>query len=350
MLIGIMHHNSGPPGEFSPFRYRSRILHACDIYRSNSKILTSEGALGVFSAFREEWRRSAQFLVPFDVSRSTGLCSDVVIEITKYLSLNDAINAFSLSILSLLQQTHSKLHLNNPTDRFLEMMPQYFDPRQIASLRITDEFLPSERHFSTWHTFDQVISLTIIVKRMPYLISSLQDGLPNVHRLSLWFGGGIILFTFDKLQMLSFHSVTHLHIRCADPRWDHSWSGTQTNRYWKNTTISSFIFDSEYYPDDQSRSILPCDSQRITSDLLRAMLKFIESLVNVQRVRLLTSQFQIDSFLQASLWRDLINRCVRLDRVILQLVGDGDWTQKAHDIEQDLRRRRPGMIFRIKNT
>jgi hypothetical protein len=139
MLIGIMHHASGPPGEFSPFRYHSRILHSCDIYRSTSKILTSEGALDLLSAFRQEWQRSVQFLVPFDICHSTGLCPDVLALINEYLSLNDAINAFSLSILPLLHQTRSKVHLKNPSVRFLQMIRQYVDPRQIASLHITEE-------------------------------------------------------------------------------------------------------------------------------------------------------------------------------------------------------------------
>jgi hypothetical protein len=33
--------------------------------------------------------------------------------------------------------------------------------------------------------------------------------------------------------------------------------------------------------------------------------------------------------------------------VILQLVDDGDFAQEEHDIEQELRRIRPGITFRI---
>ena len=349
MLIGITHHTSESPRGFSPFEYYPRILQNHFLQNTEER-LRFDKVLDILRSFQQEWQRSQQFLVPFDFSRSTGLCPDILAQINEYLSLNDAINAFSLNILPLFHQTRSKVQLNSPSHRFLEMIPQYFDPRQIASLRTTDEFLPSERHFSTLRTFDQLISLTVIVRRALYLISSLLADLPNVHRLSLWFGGDIILFTFDKLQMLAFHSVTHLHIRCADPGWHHSWSGTQTDGYSKNTTITSLIFDSEYYPNDKGRNTLRRNNHRMSSDLLRAMMKFIELLVNVQRVRLLASQFTIDSFLYADIWRDLINRCVRLDRVILQLVDDGDRTQKAHEIEQVLRRSRPEMIFRTKST
>lgn len=76
-------------------------------------------------------------------------------------------------------------------------------------------------------------------------------------------------------------------------------------------------------------------------------MKFIESLVNVQRVRLITHQCQIEPFLKVHLWQDLINQCVRLDRVMIQLVNDGDFALEAHDIEEELRLSRSEMILRI---
>jgi hypothetical protein len=127
MLIGIMHRTSESSRGFSPFEYYPRLLK-CDRVRDTKERFRFEDILEMFRVFQQEWQRSQQFLVPFDFSRSTGLCPDVVIEITKYLSLIDAINAFSINILSLLQQTHTKLHLNNPTGQFLEMIRPYVDP------------------------------------------------------------------------------------------------------------------------------------------------------------------------------------------------------------------------------
>ena len=80
------------------------------------------------------------------------------------------------------------------------------------------------------------------------------------------------------------------------------------------------------------------------------MMTFIRSLANVQRVRLISRQPEITNFVKGYDWTGLINECVRLDRVIIQLVGDGDLTKEAEDIEQELRAIRPEMIFRIKGA
>ena len=66
------------------------------------------------------------------------------------------------------------------------MIPQCFDPRQIASLRITEHLLVSERYFSALQTFDQLISLTVMTERLSNKISSLLAQLPNLQRLALW--------------------------------------------------------------------------------------------------------------------------------------------------------------------
>jgi hypothetical protein len=348
-LIGIMHHTSHTPTGFSPFEYYPRLLK-CDRVRDTEERFRFEDILEMLRAFQQEWQRSQQFLVPFDFSRSTGLCPDVVVEITQYLSLIDAINAFSINILSLLQQTHSKLHLNNPTDRLLKVISPYVDRGQIASLRITVGLLRSENYFSTVQKFDQVISLTVITALSAQTVSSIIAHLLNVHRLSLWYQGCINLFIGRELQTVPFHSITHLHIRCAGSTHNHSWSDTAKGDYLKNTTITSFTFDYEYYPHDQVRNVSQWNHIEDYSSLFMVTLKFIQSLVNIQRVRLFTGGFRIAPYFEARHWQDLIKECVRLDRVMIQLVDDRDFTKEEMNIERELRAIRPELIFRIKSA
>ena len=126
MLIGIMHHTPESPRGFSPFEYHPRLLK-CDRVRDTEERLRFEDILEMFRAFQQEFQRNQRFLVPFDFGRTTGFCPDILVEITKYLTLIDAIDTFSISILPLLQQTHSKVYLNNPSRRFIQRIPQYVD-------------------------------------------------------------------------------------------------------------------------------------------------------------------------------------------------------------------------------
>ena len=82
----------------------------------------------------------------------------------------------------------------------------------------------------------------------------------------------------------------------------------------------------------------------------QSVTKFIASLVNVQRVRFITDRYRLWTFLRIDRWGELIRRCARLARIVIQLLGDGDLRQQAKDIEQVLRQLRPGLIFRIKSV
>ena len=77
------------------------------------------------------------------------------------------------------------------------------------------------------------------------------------------------------------------------------------------------------------------------------MIKYIRSLVNVQRVRFITNRSRIQYLLHGKAWREAIRECVRLERVILQLVDDGDFAREADDIQHELRAIRQEITFRI---
>jgi thiamine kinase-like enzyme len=90
------------PGCFQS-EYQCQVLQRCDLLPQAKTRSTLEKVVETLRTFRQEWQYHQHFLVPFDFVRSTGLCPDVVIEITKYLSLVDTINAFSIVILPLLE-------------------------------------------------------------------------------------------------------------------------------------------------------------------------------------------------------------------------------------------------------
>ena len=278
------------------------------------------------------------------------MCPDVLVEISEYLSLNDAINAFSISILPLLRYTHFQVHLSNPLDRFLELIPRYINPRQIASLHITKELWQTDWYFPNLRALDQLISLTMLIRGWTFPNDDRLLKLLNIRNLSVWSEDEIGSNVLADLQILSSRSVARLHIRCAGLYSAHFMRISSARALNKNTTTTSFVFDSEYKPTQQNRKKPPFYGKQVPSNNVKMLLTLIQSLVNIQRMRFITNRSQIEHYLKVHLWRDIVEKCVRLDRVILQLVDDGDFTQQAHDIEQELRRIRPEMIFRIKSA
>ena len=114
MLIGSMHHAARERGDFSSFEYQSRVFQRCDALSKSADRPILQNALETLCTVREEWYRKQQLLVPFDLAPFTGLCQDIVIEISEFLSIVEAIYTLSISILLSPRETHLKVHLINP--------------------------------------------------------------------------------------------------------------------------------------------------------------------------------------------------------------------------------------------
>ena len=278
MLIGIMRRAPREETESSPFKYQFQILQRCDLLLQTRQRSIVKNVLETLKAFREEWHQNQQFRVPFDVSRSNFLCIDVLLEIVKYISWSDAIIAFSIGVLSLLRDTHTKVHLNDPSHRFLQMIQQHFDPSRIASLRVTDDFRAPEDDFSLFRTFDQLASLTVVSKRTTYERTRLLCYLPNVRFVFLLFDGDMNWFDFTSLlRDLRDHSSTRLHIRCSGVRCHDSRDDFPMEPYILNTSITSFAFHSGHHP---MRSHTNC-RQNDSLCFFDSAVKLIQSMVNI---------------------------------------------------------------------
>ena len=162
MLIGVI--GCAPEEEtgFSLSAYRPQVLQRGALLVDTNKRSTLENILETLHGFKQEWNRNEQLLVPFDVCQSTVLCPDVLVEISQYLWLNEAVNAFSISLLPMFRDAHAKLHPNNPSDRFVKLIPEYLDPSQIVSLRSYSNVRTYIYKNSFSSNFDGLVRLTLL--------------------------------------------------------------------------------------------------------------------------------------------------------------------------------------------
>ncbi len=124
-----------------------------------------------------------------------GLPWEIIVEIAKYLSLNDAISAFSIDILRLLDNSELNFQLSNPSIPFIKMILKYFKVKQIVSLQLNAIEMWSERNLSI---FQNVISITLL--NLPYdnEILYLEKYFPNLTCLSLWYDNEINFNEFNN--------------------------------------------------------------------------------------------------------------------------------------------------------
>ena len=80
-----------------------------------------------------------------------------IIEITRYLTLNETINACSMIILPLFRQTRTKVHVVDPSNRFLAVISQHLDPNQMTSVRLPGNVSSAEKRFLILSYFHSTI-------------------------------------------------------------------------------------------------------------------------------------------------------------------------------------------------
>ena len=124
-----------------------------------------------------------------------GLPWETIVEIVKYLSLNDAISAFPIDILRLLDNSELKFQLSNPSIPFIKMILKYFKVKQIVSSQLNAIEMWSERNLSI---FQNVISITLL--NLPYdnEIIYLDKYFPNLTCLSLLYDNEINFNDFNN--------------------------------------------------------------------------------------------------------------------------------------------------------
>ena len=343
MLVGVI---QGPRREedgSSLDDYQPQVIQISEMSLQTDTRSTLETLLETLRSSKQKFVFHQKFLVPFDITKSAVLCPDVLVEIAEYLSLNDAINAFSMGILQLLRDGYSKVHLNNPSKRFVEMICQHLDPTQVVSVHINNDPLQPGSDLDALRVFDRLSSLTdSSIRESPMLFHYLYN-LRNIRRLSLWFKDQLGYSFFDDLAKLSNYEITHLHIHCAGRFFDLNSLEVVSDIFVKNTTITSFTLDWDYNPLRQT----PHGVSTYLLLFIHSAFKFIKSLVNLRRFRLVITRVHLESILYLPRWQELISECVHLNRVIIHLVGNRISIEETKTLEEEMLKLRPGIIFRI---
>ncbi|CAF3646735.1 unnamed protein product [Rotaria sp. Silwood1] len=126
IVFGVMRRSAGEKGWPLISEYEFKLLLKDDILIQTQEKLTREAFLRELIIFKEEFDHNEQ-LLSLNFMTKTGLCWDIILEIAKYLTLNDAVEAFSDKILFLLRKYKTKVHLSYSSNRFINMILRTID-------------------------------------------------------------------------------------------------------------------------------------------------------------------------------------------------------------------------------
>ncbi|CAF1061974.1 unnamed protein product [Rotaria sordida] len=216
MLIGIMRRSARAKDWSLTSEYEVKILLNGDTLTCTQEKLTRETLLGELINLKEEFDENEQIL-SFDFTTRTDLCWEVIFEITKYLSLNDAINAFSDNILSFVHKYKTKVHISEPSYVFINMIIRKIKLQQIISLHLNTNSFSKMKELNSSIIFMNVISLTLLNYQSMNSINEYKEYFPNLIRLCLWYDNQVNFDMLNKICSQFWSSIKRFEIRCNGP-------------------------------------------------------------------------------------------------------------------------------------
>ncbi|CAF4653658.1 unnamed protein product [Rotaria sp. Silwood1] len=347
MLIGIMRKSSGEKDSFSASQYEFKILLKGNILMHTHRILNLETLSDTLFTFKEEFDKNEQQL-SFNFVRKTSLCWDIVLEIAKYLSLNDIVNIFPIDILPLLQNYKIRLPIIEPSDTFMKIMIEKIDSEQIVSLCLKESHLKSIIQLTSASIFTNIIYLILIDLQHVNLINEFKTYFSNLTCLSLCYNNEIdfhrICKIFNHIQNPIKRFEIHCgYVLCSHRRTRHFFSKINN----LNFTIEYFLLDMTH----ASMTFLTNCSQYYKTCFLMTTTDFIKLMPNIRYVRLIANNINVEKLLDINDWKSLVMACHHLEKVTLKVIKstsqDAQLTQNILQIQQELSNVRKEIKFHV---
>ncbi|CAF1229144.1 unnamed protein product [Adineta steineri] len=316
MLIGIMRRSAKDKYWASKSEYQFKVLLKGDTLMCTQQKSNRERLLNELAIFKEECDRNEQNR-SFDFVGKTGLPGELMLEIVKYLSLNDAINAFSESILISLLKYNTKLQICEPSKEFIDLIRRKINLQQIVSLRVKSVSMWPDFEISYLSVFTNVVSLTLLNPRNIDQIKTYTILFPKLNCLSLWYDGEVNFYTLNHILQQSFcQKIRRFEIHCAITPCSHF----QCPPYVKNLNVRCFLFYLGHY---SLRSMTQCTTQ-YKSCFLLGIINFIKSMTNVRYVGLITNKYHLDKVSDCNQWKTLLDACPDLKKITIENIIPGE--------------------------
>ncbi|CAF1071553.1 unnamed protein product [Rotaria sordida] len=345
MLIGIMRRSAGEKGWSLISEYEFKLL-----FKDNTLIRIQEKSgretfLRELIIFKEECDDNEQ-LLSSDFITKTGLCLDIILDIAKYLTLNDAVKTFSDKILILLRKYKTKVHISYSSDTFIKMILRKIDPEQIVSLRLNPIRLRS-MILSPLLNFTNVISLILLDLQTMNQIKACEAYFPNLTSLSLWTNNEIDFNIFSRELNQLRSSIRRFEIRCAEIRCTHSFIYHSNKAYTPNLTIENFLFDVSHATLPSINDCL----EHYKSCFLTTTIDLIKYMANIRYVHLIINKWNFKQLLHFKEWTRLVNECRQLKKITLKVMGNIEQDQELIEdivkIQKDLYNVRQSIKFQV---
>jgi hypothetical protein len=275
---------------------------------------------------------------------NTGLCWEIVLEIAKYLPLNDLVTAFTFHVLPLLRM---KLSIAEPSDEFMRTMIQKISCERISSLRLKADNLDSTMAFPFARILGNIKFLVLDNPQYMNQVNEAKRYFSSLTCLSLRFDNEVDFHSLDRIFNQIPISIKRFEIHGASVVCSHHHTELLYGRN-INSMIESFVLSVVHTPTLLINNCV----QGHNKCVLRSIIDFIKMIPNIRYVRVIINQGHIETLLDGNEWMSLVEKCKQLDKITLKVLRNMSQNvqleQKIQDIKNSLHNTRQSIKFEIK--
>jgi hypothetical protein len=295
--------------------------------------------------FQEQWALPFLF-EQLGLQRSWPLDWDSIIEVSKYLTLNKAIEAFSWELLPRIKEKCLPLHLTNRSESLLLQIIDYIDTKSVRSLSLDRLELAPDYQHAMYDRLTAASSLQLLNFEHAAHICDLLNRFRGTRCLSLWFNHKLELREIFVMEGYSSYTITHLRIHCAGVECEHG-CFADDEIYFNMPFLRYFLFDVGHYLIPSSNE---CLIEQATCFLQQAA-RLIQAMPSVEVVRFRIASHQLDKILHVQPWIDAVQQCYRLRKIVLHILDTNNedlWTDRVTTIERSLQMVRKTITFSMR--
>ena len=237
-----------------------------------------------------------------------------MLEIVQYLSLNDAVNAFSDNILLLLQEYHTRVHLSQSNPAFVDRVLQTLNPEQIASFRIDTIHTKIDRYLSTTLKLTNIVSLTLFNSTDVLEINQNISQFPHLLCLSLSYDREVDFIIMASVFRQLCKPLKRLEIHGIGAFCMHFYEYLLISSAASNAHVKSLLIEVGHL-------LLPSRNQcrqEYQFCFLTTIKDLLSAMGSIRHVRLITDKHNLDQVLDWNQWTTLINKCSQLKTITVE--------------------------------
>ena len=284
----------------------------------------------------------------FSFVDKTGLPWKIVRKIAEYLPLNDAINAFSINILPLLNHPQAKFHLSNSCDPFIKKILPKVRSEQIVSLESTASQMWTKAELDFLSRFKEVNFISLRNLQYSYGTGNYMKYFPNLTCLCLYFDNKVDYIKLINIIRRFQHQLKRLEIHCPGLFIPNINKDQSTNVQTVKINAKYFLLDIGRYSSTPTHGI----RHDYESSFCIARAAFMKEMRNIKFIHIITNSDDTAYISDEGPWRCIVKECSKLKKIRIEVCGNTSQneqflTKKALELQTALSDRRKKSNFKL---